>query len=255
MNNIVILEDVNTQLKKIETHSIDLIIADPPYYLLNNIWDKKQFLNIDMFYNYMQICLSECYRVLKKDGNIFWFSHWKIVNKIIAIAKKNKFLLKNWIIWERNKGRSSKVNYKSIREDILLLCKIKKSVFYEQKKIRPVIAPYKDENGKPKGWIIDENGNRIRWTGVGNIWHYTPPVWSSKENLFHPTQKPIMMMKRMIESTTIVNDIILDLFAGSGSASFMAKELKRNSIAIENNEIYYRKIKNRLSTRKIRKDD
>ena len=81
----------------------------------------------------------------------------------------------------------------------------------------------------------------MRWTGVGNVWHYTPPVWSSKmEKPFHPTQKPLMMLERIIEASSNEGDFVLDLFSGSGVASVAAQRLKRNFLGIEKSEKFHK---------------
>ncbi len=227
----------------------DLIVADPPYYKLDNCWDKKQFVDYNHYLSWSKMWIEKCFYSLKNGGSFYCFINWENVCKIKKIAEDVGFSLYNWIIWERNKGRSSNTNYKSIREDILFFVKGKNpKTFNPQLKIRPVIAPYKDKDGKPKGWYVDEKGNRMRWTGVGNIWHYTPPVWSSKnEKPFHPTQKPEAMLERIILSSSNENDMVLDLFSGSGVCSTVCLKNNRNVIAVEKDEEYSKKILERVS--------
>lgn len=54
----------------------------------------------------------------------------------------------------------------------------------------------------------------------------------------HPTIKPSELIERIILASSNKNDLILDLFSGSGIASILAKKNKRNFIAIEKNEKY-----------------
>jgi DNA modification methylase len=63
----------------------------------------------------------------------------------------------------------------------------------------------------------------------------------------HPTEKPVELLKYFISISTNENDTILDTFGGSGSTANAAKELGRNSITIEREELYYSKILERLS--------
>lgn len=236
------------KLKEINDDSIQLICIDPPYFLLaNQKWDN-QWKNQEEYINWCQIWWKECFRILKEDGSFYCFQDWRMVSEYV-IGLKNIFpYFQNWITWERIKGRASKSNWKSTKEEILYFSKIKQPKFFEQKKIRPVIAPYRDEDGKPKGWFIDEEGNRMRWTGTGNVWHYTPPVWSSNEEPpQHPTQKPLMMIERIIESSTTQNDIVLDCFLGSGTTCVAAKKLGRIFIGIEKEKKYFNIAKERLN--------
>ncbi len=239
--------DVLLGLNSLESNSVALIVIDPPYFLTGHSWDKKQFKDLEDYLTWCESWLNECSRILKPEGAFYSFQDWRVVSEYVILLKQIFPYFQNWITWERIKGRSSAINWKSTKEELLYFSKVKKPIFYEQKKIRPVIAPYKDAEGKPKGWIVDEEGNRVRWTGVGNVWHYTPPVFSSKvEKPQHPTQKPVMMLERIIQAHTTEGDTVLDCFAGSGSTGVAAKNLNRNFILIEKEQKYIDLCKNRL---------
>jgi site-specific DNA-methyltransferase (adenine-specific) len=244
--NKVYLMDCLEGMKNIDDESVDLIITDPPYYLLNVDWDK-QWKNEEEYLQWCFLWMKECSRVLKPKGAAYFFQDWRMVSDYVFLLKQVFPYFQNWITWERNKGRSSSINWKSSKEEILYFSKVKNPIFYEQKKIRPVIAPYKDEEGKPKGWFVDEEGNRVRWTGVGNVWHYTPPVWSSKmEKPQHPTQKPLAMIERIIEAHTVESDVVLDLFMGSGTTAVAAKLHNRQFIGFEKEQKYFEIANKRL---------
>lgn len=237
--NKIYCGDALALLKSIDDISVDAIIVDPPYFLLNNEWDKKQWNNQDDYLEWCKIWFLESYRILKPDGVFYCFQDWRLVSEYVIELKKIFPFFQNWITWERIKGRCSSKNWKSSKEEILYFSKTKYPKYFAQKKIRPVIAPYKDENGKPKGWFVDENGNRVRWTGIGNVWHYTPPVWSSKEEKpQHSTQKPLMMIERILEANTLKGDLVLDFFCGSGTTCVASKKLNRNYIGFEISQEY-----------------
>lgn len=241
-------DDCLNVLKNIPSNSVQLICIDPPYFLLKNLeWDNQWSSN-EEYMEWCKLWFIECHRILKDDGAFYCFQDWRMVSEYVIELKKIFPYFQNWITWERIKGRASKTNWKSTKEELLYFSKSKQPKFYAQTKLRPVIAPYKDADGKPKGWFIDEEGNRVRWTGVGNVWHYTSPVWSSKEEPpEHPTQKPLMMIERIIESHTDEGDIVLDCFAGSGTTGVAAKKLGRNYILVEKNESYYSICNRRVS--------
>ena len=245
--NDIILGDALIELKKIESNSINLIVVDPPYFLLKNQkWDNQWKTETD-YIDWCKQWFHECKRILKDDGSFYCFQDWRLVSEYVIELKKIFPYFQNWITWERIKGRCSNKNWKSSKEEILYFSKQKEPKFFSQKKLRPVIAPYKDEDGKPKGWFINEEGERVRWTGIGNVWHYTSPVWSSiEEKPQHPCQKPLMMIERIIEAHTNENDIVLDCFAGSGTTGIAAKKLNRNYILIEKDEEYFDIIKERM---------
>ena len=99
-------------------------------------------------------------------------------------------IIRNRIIWQREKGRGAKTNWKNSCEDIWFGT-ISKDYYFDVdsvKQKRRVIAPYK-VNGKPKDWEETKEGN-YRLTHPSNFWDdITIPYWSMPENTDH-TQKP-----------------------------------------------------------------
>ena len=112
----VILGNCFDHLSEIGDDSIDLISIDPPYEILfeNLEWDKKVL-------NWKNLT-DEFYRILKPNGNLIVFQGWSNVSETKSALEK-KFNLKNWIIWDRIKGRGANTNVVSTREDILWLTK------------------------------------------------------------------------------------------------------------------------------------
>jgi len=215
-------------LNNIENESINLICIDPPYEINYNKekWDEK-ILNWEVLFSHFS-------RILKKDGNLIIFQGWSNVCETINIGNKF-FTLKNWIIWDRIKGRGANTNVVSTREDILWYIK---SNEYCYNKI------YSNIPKKTKGMGI-KNGQSNR--ALSNVWHDISPIvpWSKEKNT-HPTQKPIQLIERIVNIFSKKNDIILDCFAGSGTTGVACKNLNRNYILIEKEEKYYNIAKERL---------
>jgi len=156
----IICCDALEVLKCIPSNQIDLIATDPPYFLLNKDWDK-QWEDTQEYLAWCKSWFIECHRILKQDGNFYVFQNWQLVAENVVILKSIFPYFRNWITWERIKGRASKSNFKSAKEEILYFSKSDKPKFNEQKKLRPVIAPYRDEEGKPKGWFCYSNDTEL----------------------------------------------------------------------------------------------
>ncbi|MBM3327141.1 MAG: site-specific DNA-methyltransferase [Calditrichaeota bacterium] len=90
---------------------------------------------------------------------------------------------------------------------------------------------------------LDEHLGRI----VGNIWTDIYPINpAAKERLGFPTQKPIALLTRIINSASDENDIVLDPFCGCGSTVVAAEKLNRRWIGIDITHLSITLIKNRL---------
>jgi site-specific DNA-methyltransferase (adenine-specific) len=127
---------------------------------------------------------------------------------------------------------------------------------------KKVVAPYRDENGNPKDWWVNEDGEKVRLTYPGNLWtEFSVPFWSSKEVrsyaktkrtpnntlVKHPTQKPKDLVKRCIMASSSENDLVADYFLGSGTTMVVCKEINRECIGFEVDGEYIKIIEKRMS--------
>tara|TARA_Y100000310_G_C20572104_1_gene758583 strand:+ start:539 stop:1258 length:720 start_codon:yes stop_codon:yes gene_type:complete len=226
--NKILNDDCLNILSKIDDNSIDLIAIDPPYEIDydNNDWDTKQ-LN-------WSILSDEYYRILKSTGNLVIFQGWSNVCETKSILEQ-KFILNNWIIWDRIKGRGAKTNVVSTREDILWFSKEKD---YTYNKIYSNIK-------KKTGGMGNKNGQENR--ALSNVWTDISPIvpWS-KEKENHPTQKSLKLMERIVTIFSNENDIVLDSFMGSGTTIHACINLNRNFIGIEKDKEYFQISENRI---------
>ena len=159
--------------------------------------------------------------------------------------------MENDVVWARSKGRSSSKHLKSLREDIFYAYKRPQNrevpIWNEMKTLREVIAPYMVD-GRPRGWFVDETGKRVRFTGLGNIWTYSQAVFSSTvEPPMHPTQKPVMMLERLIRMSSNEGDVVLDPFIGCGSTAIACLLSGRKYIGFEKTEKHYNNAVKRVS--------
>lgn len=237
--NCTICGDTFSVLKKMPDNSIDLLIVDPPYNLDKNFHGngfKKS--STQSYAEYTKTWIDAVKSKLKKTASIYVCCDWKSALSIGQVLEDN-FILRNRITWQREKGRGAKSNWKNSMEDIFFATVSDEYTFnldaVKQKK--KVLAPYK-ENGKPKDWTEDENG-KYRLTCPSNFWDdIAVPYWSMAENTAHPTQKPEKLIAKLILASSNKGDVVLDIFAGSGTTGVVAKKLDRNYINIEQNLLY-----------------
>ena len=236
MNCQIFNKDCLEELPNIKSNSINLIAIDPPYEMgyNDNDWDKKE-LNWNAL-------VAEFYRILKDDGNLVIFQGWSNVSRTKETVEK-KFQLMNWIVWDRVKGRGSKRNLVSTREDILWFSKTNDYVY---NKIYSNIP-------KKTGGMGIKNGQPNR--ALSNVWTDISPIvpWS-KERVKHPTQKPLKLMERIVTVWSNEGDIVLDCFMGSGTTGEASLNLNRKFIGLELDIEYYKISEKRLTSYKNKPD-
>ena len=204
------------------------------------------------------------YQQLKDSGSVYVCISWQNSHIIHTLLEKNGFTILNRITWKRDKGRGAKTNWKSMHEDIFFAVKNKKKYTFnidDVKVIKKVIAPYKNEDGTPKDWWVNENGEKVRLTYPGNLWdEFCVPYWSMLEvksyaktkktpnNVLtkHNTQKPKDLVKKIIMASSNKGDLVVDYFSGSGTTAIAAEELERNSIVFDINVICIEMLKERI---------
>ncbi len=84
----------------------------------------------------------------------------------------------------------------------------------------------------------------------GNVWEFPRVRYRMDEYENHPTQKPIALLERIIKASSNENDLVLDIFAGTFTTSFVAKQLNRRSIGIELQDEYVKIGLRRLGIKK-----
>lgn len=234
-----ISDDCFELLGGLNDNSVQLILTDPPYAETGNKWDK----NIDFQYFF-----RECERVLRPEGALVMTATTKLASKLIPMAEH---LYKYDLIWVKDNGTNApNVNLQPFRIHELILVFGKGRVtngtrtpmkYNPQKTIG---KPYKQMSGKvSENWkgglrniITDNSGDRHPVTV--NKW--------VRDRGLHPTQKPLAMFEWLVKTYSDENDLVVDPFAGSGTALLAAENNNRQYLGAEKEEKYRKVIGNRL---------
>jgi len=218
-------------LKNLPDSSIQLIICDPPYNLNMAKWDEfKDYIG------WASQWLKEVPRVLKDSGSIVIFGGFQFRNEnggdlleIIHYIRHNIPLrLINVIIWHYNNGMSAHRFFANRHEELVWYAKTNKYIF----NLDAVRLPF-DEATK-KAYRRDKRLNPEsieKGKNPTNVWEIPRLNGNAKERVGHLTQKPLALVRQLILALSNPGDIVLDFFAGSGSATVASIETTRNSIS------------------------
>ena len=237
--DVTVCGDFFVAINNVLDKSIDLLIVDPPYNLNKSFhgFDFKRTENLE-YMEYTRDWIQKVKPKLKDNASVYVCCDWNTAIPL-GVELEKHFILRNRITWEREKGRGAKKNWKNSMEDIFF-CTVSDEYTFnleDVKQRRKVVAPYK-ENGKPKDWQQTSDG-KYRNTCPSNFWgDISIPYWSMPENTAHPTQKPEKLIAKLILASSNKNDVVLDIFAGSGTTGVVAKKLNRQYINIEKNPLY-----------------
>lgn len=224
----VIMGDSRDVIKRIPDNSIDFILTDPPYNLgqhstgniplpgrsaMNNDvaeWDMVDFNPEEWAEDFI--------RILKPTGNLFIFTSYNQIGRWYNCLD-HRFDTSNFMVWHKTNPAP-----KIFKAGFLNSCEM---VF--------------------TCWNKKHTWNFSTQKDMHNF--IESPICMRPERLSdpkHPTQKPVSILKRMIEIATNAGDIVFDPFMGVGSTGVAAIELQRRFIGIELDSKYFYAAKNRI---------
>ena len=242
--NRIVQTDIISFLNDLPDEFADLIVADPPYN--QNIAEWDTFGSSQVYFEFMVDWLKKAYDKLKINGSIYLFNN--VLNSALLLPKllQMGFIYQSWIVWYKKDGfKPSKKKYVSNQEVILFLTKSSEFTFnYDEVRI-PYLSNERILHASKKG--ILKNGKRWFPNSKGKLCTDVWEISSERHNqkirgktvkLNHPTTKPKIMIERIIKASSNKEDVVLDLFSGSGMTSKVCSQLKRNYIGCEKNPIY-----------------
>ena len=215
-------------MKKIPDNSIDLILTDPPYNIAqystgnielpgrealnNNIaeWDNVPLEPKDL--------LADFKRIIKPDGNIFVFTSYNLIGKWHEVFDP-EFDTFQFFIWHKTNPAP-----KIYKNGFLNSCEM-------------VICM----------WNKGHKWNFTRQNEMHNF--FENPICMYPERLRepkHPAQKPVKLLKHIINIASNPNDIVFDPFMGVGSTGVACAELGRRFVGCEIDKIYFNAAKERI---------
>jgi site-specific DNA-methyltransferase (adenine-specific) len=240
-------------LQNLESNSVDLIFADPPYNIKKAEWDyfnsQREYLDWTLEW------VREAQRVIKKTGSLYICGFSEILADIKYVASPF-FKGCRWLVWfYRNKANLGK-DWGRSHESILHFRKTNDFIFnidevripYNEhtmkypKRIQAETSQYSNgQNGKSYEWEPNPLGAKPK--DVLEIPTISNGAW---EKYPHETQKPVELLRKIILSSSVQDSYILDPFGGAGTTYAVAEAYQRKWIGIEKELDYCNIIKERL---------
>ncbi|MGZ6279481.1 MAG: DNA modification methylase [Ktedonobacteraceae bacterium] len=230
--------DFYAEVKTIPDSSIDLILTDPPYnrsskrvFTFDNRKDISQdfgewdFVQPQEFIETFDIWVCEFRRILRKGGSGYVFTSDKYLSYVRAALEQTGLNVKATLYWHKtNPGiQVVQTNYKSSVECILFFTK--------------------------------GDGHTFNWQGLEHMHNgIEMPICGGNErvvneagDILHPTQKPVQLLKHLMQISSNPGDSVFDGFAGVGSTGAAAVELGRRFVGIEIDPVYIKAARERIA--------
>ena len=233
--NRVICMDNLEYMRTLPDNYIDLIYSDILFGTGKKFKDYQDLKpKKKVIYDFYTPKIKEMHRLLKDTGSIYLQMDYRIVHWIRQILDDifGYENFQNEIIWCYNGGGVTKQRFNRKHDNILFYSKTKDYKFNTQ------YQPYNDNSAgrlknKHRG---EDKSNRVdRGTPMTDWWSDIKCIVNPAniEYVDYNTQKPVLLMERIILASSNEGDIIADFFMGSGSFLVKAKELNRNYIGCD----------------------
>jgi site-specific DNA-methyltransferase (adenine-specific) len=219
-------------LAAIPAASVDLVFADPPYFLSNGgitchagkmvsvnkgAWDRSR--GADENHQFNRAWLAACQRVLKPDGSIWVSGTSHVIHSVGFAMQQLGFKLLNDISWVKPNPPPN------------LSCR------YFTHATETIIWAARDKKSRHKfNYKLMKQMNAGRQ--MKSVWQILPPAADEKKFGKHPTQKPLELLERILLASSSEGDLVLDPFLGSGTSALASLRLSRGAVGIEADAIW-----------------
>jgi site-specific DNA-methyltransferase (adenine-specific) len=252
--NKVIEGDCIESLKKLPDSSVDMIFADPPYFMqtegvllrsngekfagIDDDWDK--FADYEEYDAFTNAWLKECKRVLTPNGSIWVIGAFQNIYRVGYIMQNLGFWILNDVVWSKPNAvpNFGGTRFQNSHETMLWCTKDQKSKYTFNYKTM------KEVNGGKQHKSVWDIGICIG----------SERIKGADGKKAHPTQKPEQLLYKVILSSTKPGDVVLDPFFGTGTTGAMAKRLGRNFIGLDNSLEYISVAEKRISEEVVQLD-
>lgn len=224
----LLLGDSLAILPQLEDESVDMVFADPPYFLSNGgiscsggkqvsvnkgSWDTGHGLEAKHSFNLAWI--RACKRLMKPDATIWISGTFHNIYSVGFALEQEGFKILNNITWMKTNPPPNLACrcFTHSTETILWAKKSKKAKHHFE-----------------YGLMKELNGGKQ----MKDVWAGSLTKKSEKREGKHPTQKPEYLLERIILASTSEGDLVLDPFVGSGTTAVVAQRLGRRCVGIDN---------------------
>jgi modification methylase len=233
----ILAGDCRDHIDGLPDHSVDLIFADPPYnlQLTQDLWRPNQtkvdgvtdpwdqFESFEAYDEFTRTWMRACRRVLKPDGAIWVMGSYHNVFRLGKHLQDLGYWLLNDVIWVKTNPMPNfrGVRFGNAHETLIWAARSKESRYTFN---HHAMKAFNGDKQMRSDWLL--------------------PICSGSERIqlngkkAHSAQKPEALLYRVILSTTMPGDVVLDPFFGTGTTGVVAKKLHRSWIGIEQDESY-----------------
>ena len=180
------------------------------------------------YWGFLEPRLEEAWRLLDQTGTLYLHLDYREAHyaKVLLDALFGRECFLNEIIWAYDYGGKAKNRWPAKHDTVLVYVKDPKSYFFNSAAVdrEPYMAP---------GLVTPEKAALGKLPT--DVWWHTIVSPTGKEKTGYPTQKPLGVLRRIIQASSREGDLVIDFFGGSGTTGAAALELGRRFVLMDQN--------------------
>lgn len=245
---IIKQEDCEKYLKGEKKIFFDLSFVDPPFNQGKKYNSHFDNMPTDEYWNWITRVCNLIYQRTSPGGAIYFMQREKNTHNVIKTLTDSGWNFRNLIVWKK-KSSAVPINKGFGKHYQIIVFAIKGSVPRAFNKLRidpPLLVTEKYK--RPTGMYVTDIWEDIRELTSG-YFAGNEPIRLSNGKRLHEQQSPVELLTRIILSSTLPGDKVLDPFAGTGTTLIVARQLNRFSVGIEIDDLYTEHIRRRMEKR------
>ena len=252
--NIIINDDCIRFLSKTRNEDlrIDLSFLDPPFNQGKDYRANDDDIPEEEYWKFMRRVCKLIYNRTSDGGSIYFMQREKNTSQVMKVLESTGWTYQNLIIWKKKTSAVPQNNKFGLHYQIIVFATKgdRPRVFNKLRINPPRLITEKYE--RPNGMYVTDVWDDIRELTSG---YFAGDEALRIENgeRFHKQQSPVSLLLRIILSSTNIQDLVFDPFAGTGTTLVVAKQLNRRFLGIEIDPINVAIIQDRIDS--IRKSD
>lgn len=241
----ILKDDCALYLDKTE-YKFDLTYLDPPFNQNKKYNSHNDNMEPSAYWAWMNSICEKVFNKTNEGGAIYFMQREKNVKEVLETLEVTGWTFQNLIIWKKKTSAvPANTKFGKHYQIIAYATKGSRPRVFNKLRIDPpllVTERYKRENGMYVTDIWDD----IRELTSGYFAGDEPLRLPNGERL-HKQQSPIQLLLRIILSSSMPGDFIFDPFSGTATTNIVARQLNRNSICVEKDELNYQYCQKRLN--------
>ena len=250
--------DCLTVVRSLAGESVDLVYVDPPFFTqkTHSLTTRDRTTKFEFsdewssrteYLEFLRLRLREFRRLLKATGSIFFHCDTNASHHIRCLLDEifGETMFRSEIIWHYRRWSNSQRSPLASHQTLFFYSK---TDAYQYHQLFDDYSPStnvdqilqrrrRDEHGKSvyarndDGQVVN-NGHK-NGVPISDVWDIPYLNPKAKERVGYPTQKPILLLERIISLVTLPGNVVLDPFAGSGTTLVAAQLLERDAIGVD----------------------